>query len=233
MHIGILQTGHAPDGMAPEGRGYDALFERLLAGQGFTFTTWNVVDMQFPHGPDEAEGWLVTGSRHGAYEDHPFIPPLEDLIRAIRDSRKPLVGICFGHQIIAQALGGTVEKFGGGWSVGRTEYDWGGETTVLNAWHQDQVTRLPEGASVLASSTFCAHAALLYEGGIFTVQAHPEFGREATEFLIEHRGPGTVPDALLEKAREGLDRPVDNARLAQMIGRFLRSGKLGLAEDAA
>ena len=83
MLIGILQTGHAPDPIQPDYGDYSDMFERLLGGQGFTFRTWNVVDMDFPTSTDAADGWLITGSRHGAYEDHPFIPPLEDTIRAI------------------------------------------------------------------------------------------------------------------------------------------------------
>lgn len=89
----------------------------------------------------DADGWLITGSRHGAYEDHAFIPPLEGFIRDAYGAAVPMVSICFGHQIIAQALGGKVEKFNGGWSVGAQDYDFGDEKLTLNAWHQDQATR--------------------------------------------------------------------------------------------
>jgi GMP synthase (glutamine-hydrolysing) len=222
MLIGILQTGHAPDALRPTHGDYPAFFERLLAERGLTFRTWAVVDGEFPEGPHDAEGWLITGSRHGAYEDHPWIPPLEGLIRRIHAAGVPLVGICFGHQIVAQALGGTVEKFGGGWSVGRTEYDWKGERIALNAWHQDQVTRKPEGAEVVASSPFCANAALLYGDRIFTVQAHPEFGRHFTRDLIETRGRGLVPDPLLDAALATIEGPTDEARLADRIARFFK-----------
>ena len=227
MLIGILQTGHAPDALRPTHGDYPDLFERLLAGQGLTFRTWAVVDMDFPIGPEAADGWLITGSRHGAYEDHAFIPPLEDLIRGIRDSRRPLVGICFGHQIIAQALGGKVEKFPGGWSVGRTEYDWGGERVALNAWHQDQVTVRPEGARVCATSDFCENAALVYGDSIFTVQAHPEFHNGFVAEMIEKRGRGLVPDPLLDAAKARVDVPVDDRRLADDIGRFFRERSVG------
>jgi GMP synthase-like glutamine amidotransferase len=84
--------------------------------------------MDFPKDIHDCDGWLITGSRFGAYEDHPFIPPLEDFIRAAYAAHVPVVGICFGHQIIAQAMGGKVEKYAGGWSVGPTEYNFGDQT---------------------------------------------------------------------------------------------------------
>jgi GMP synthase-like glutamine amidotransferase len=219
MLIGILQTGHAPDALRPTHGDYSDFFQRLLKDRGLTFRTWSVVDGEFPSGPHVAEGWLITGSRHGAYEDHPWIPPLEALIRDIYAAGVPLVGICFGHQIIAQALGGKVEKYPSGWSVGRTEYNFGGETVALNSWHQDQVTVRPEGAEVVASSPFCANAALVYGDRAFTVQAHPEFGSDFLHDLIETRGRGLVPDHLLEAAQASLEQPVDDGKLADRIAR--------------
>ena len=226
MLIGILQTGHMADELRSDMGDYADLFERLLAGQDFSFRTWNVVDMDFPDGPADADGWLITGSKHGVYEDHPFIPPLEALIRDIRDAGRPLIGVCFGHQIIAQALGGTVEKFARGWSVGRRSYDWQGEEIALNAWHQDQVTRPPEDARILASNAFCDNAAMLIGDSVFTVQAHPEFSDDVVAGLAKHRGPGVVPDDLLFAATESLGHGNDNDRLAAMMGLFFRERRL-------
>ncbi|KAA9009883.1 type 1 glutamine amidotransferase [Histidinibacterium aquaticum] len=225
MHIGILQTGHAPEALQPEHGLYSDLFETLLAGRGFDFTTWNVVDMEFPESATAADGWLVTGSRHGAYEDLPFIPPLEDFLRKAYEAQIPIVGICFGHQILAQALGGRVEKFAGGWAVGRQVYDWGGEPVALNAWHQDQVVEKPQQAERIATHPFCENAALLYGDRAFTVQAHPEFAAPYIEGLITHRGD-KVPDDLLTKARHGLTEPVENARLADSISRFFTERRI-------
>ena len=224
MLIGILQTGHAPDALRPTHGDYPDLFQQLLKDRDLTFRTWSVVDGELPQGPGDAEGWLITGSRHGAYEDHPWIPPLESLIRDIHAAKVPLVGICFGHQIIAQALGGKVEKYPGGWSVGRTEYDFGGDRIALNAWHQDQVTQRPEGAKVVASSPFCENAALVYGDRIFTVQAHPEFSRPFLAEMIEKRGRGLVPDPLLDAAKASVGQPIDDVKLADRIARFFHEG---------
>lgn len=225
MKIGILQTGHSPDELRGVMGDYATLFERLLDGQGFAFETFSVVDGDFPDGPEVCEGWLITGSKHGAYEDHPWIPPLETLIRDVYALGLPLVGICFGHQIIAQALGGTVEKFKDGWAVGRQVYDWQGEQVALNAWHQDQVTEAPEDAEIIATNPFCENAALLYGDRVFTVQAHPEFDAKAIEGLIQYRG-SAVPDPLIEAARNDLDADVANPRLAAQIGRFFKERTL-------
>lgn len=222
MKIGILQTGHAPDMLLADFGDYDDLFKTLLAGHGLEFVTYNVVDMQFPDAITDCDGWLVTGSKHGAYEDHAFIPPLEDLIRAIYAAAIPMVGVCFGHQIIAQALGGKVEKFAGGWAVGRQTYDWNGQTIALNAWHQDQVVVRPADATVVASNAFCESAALVYGDRAFTVQAHPEFSADFLAGLAAHRGRGVVPDAQLDAARASLDAPIHNARLAEQIAGFFK-----------
>lgn len=225
MLIGILQCGHFPEDLQGESGDYDAMFERLLAGENFDYATYNVVDGDFPEGPEACDGWLITGSRHGAYEDHDWIPPLEDLIRAIRDAGRPLVGVCFGHQIIAQALGGKVVKFDGGWSVGAQTYQFEDGPVTLNAWHQDQVVALPDGAQVLASSEFCANAAVAYGDRIYTVQAHPEFTATEVDGLIRKRGPGVVPDALLTDAADNLNAPLGSSTIAKRFAATFRGEK--------
>jgi GMP synthase (glutamine-hydrolysing) len=219
MQIGILQTGESPDALRDQGD-YPDFFETLLAGRGLTFRRWAVLRNELPSDVHDCDGWLITGSRFGAYEDHAWIPPLEDFIRKAYAAHVPVVGICFGHQIIAQAMGGKVEKYQGGWSVGPTEYDFGDRTYTLNAWHQDQVTEKPEGAKVIASTDFCQNAALLYDDRMFTVQPHPEFRKEFVEGLIKYRGPGLVPDPILAEATARIDTPLDSPSMADRIAQF-------------
>lgn len=222
MLIGILQTGLAPEALAPELGDYPDMFARLLDGHGFGFRTFRVVDGEFPASVRDCDGWLITGSRHGVYEDHPWIPPLEQFIRDAFAARVPVVGICFGHQIVAQAMGGKVERFAQGWAVGATDYDFGGEKVVLNAWHRDQVTVPPAGAKVIASNDFCANAALLYDDRALTVQAHPEFRPEFIDGLMKTRGKGLVPDEVMAAAASRLADPLQDKTMAGRIAAFFK-----------
>lgn len=230
MRIGILKCGQSPEVLRGELGDYDTMFERLLAGRGFDFTSYHVETMQFPASVHDAQGWLLTGSRHGAYEDHAFIPPLQDFIRTAYGAHVPMVGICFGHQIIAQALGGRVVKHPGGWAIGRQDYDFGGETVTMNAWHQDQVVIRPEGAEVAASSAFCENAALVYDDRALTVQAHPEFGDAFIEGLIAHRAKDVVPEELQAQARARMGGPLHSAGIADRIEQFFKQPRSAMAQ---
>ncbi|MCE8007969.1 type 1 glutamine amidotransferase [Aestuariivita sp.] len=225
MKIGILQTGHAPKELLEPLGDYTDMFQKMLDGHGFGFETWDVVDMDFPDGPDAADGWLITGSKHGTYEDLPWIPKLEALIREIHAQRRPMVGVCFGHQIIAQALGGRVIKYPEGWSVGVTDYMLAGKPVALNAWHQDQVVERPAEARVAGSSGFCENAFLAYGDHIWTVQAHPEFGPAFIDGLIKGRGKGVVPDTQLAEAAANLNGPTQNAEMAAFMAEFFKKAR--------
>ncbi len=222
MRIGILQCGQSPAQLKRDLGDYPDMFVRLLAGRGFDFTTWHVEGMEFPGDIHDADGWLLTGSRHGAYEDHAFIPPLEEFIRQVHDAGVPMVGICFGHQVIAQALGGTVVKHPGGWAVGAQDYDFGGQPVTLNAWHQDQVVALPPGAQVAGRNAFCENAALIYGDRAFTVQAHPEFGDDFVQGLMDTRAKGVVPDDLLAGAAARMGQAQGASLLAERIEAFFK-----------
>ena len=226
MKIGILQAGHVPEDLVEQNGDYDQIFSKMLGGKGFDIKAWPVVDNVFPSGAYAADGWLITGSRFGVYEDHAWIAPLENLIRDIHARGTPMIGICFGHQIIAQALGGKVEKFAGGWAVGRTEYDMGDNTLTVNAWHQDQVIEPPQEARVLGGNAFCKNAVLAYGDNIWTMQPHPEFSSQYLDGLIRIRGRGLVPDALLERATETLNEPNSNDDIADFMVAFLNKARI-------
>ncbi|WP_417248541.1 type 1 glutamine amidotransferase [Celeribacter sp.] len=227
MRLGVLQCGYPPDLVRETHGDFAAMFTRLFAPHDVEIVTYNVVDMVFPEGITDCDAWLVSGSKHGAYEDHAFIPPLEEFIRDCHTEGRRMVGICFGHQIIAQALGGRVEKYAGGWSVGRRAYDFGTLGTLhLNAWHQDQVVALPQGAEVVASNPTCANAALLYGDTILTLQPHPEITNPVvSDYLRAFDGSPAYPPEVLDAARAQGGQPNDETTVGAMLAAFLRDGR--------
>lgn len=242
MHIGILETGRPPEDLktAPS---YAKMLEILLdqaAPGAFTYTTYAVVDGHFPSNPGVCEGWLITGSKHGVYEDLPWMAPLKGFLHKTVSQGVPVVGICFGHQILAAALGGRVELASQGWGVGLHRYQlspdiprpawmegFESDDLRLNAMHEDQVVELAPNTTVLASSAFCPHAVLAYGDKALSFQGHPEFTAEFEEDLLRLRQGEVVPEEVAGPALKtltGPDRDGDAAEVGRWMARFLLAG---------
>lgn len=225
MKIAVLETGVPPPPLADEFGSYPDMFARLL-GSGFEIETFDVQADQLPERGTHA-AYLVTGSPAGVYDPLPWIAPLQSFIRAAADAK--MVGVCFGHQVMAEALGGRVEKSHRGWGAGLHRYDlvhaqpWldGGGQIAIPASHQDQVVRQPPNTAVLAKSVFTPFAALAWtDRPAISFQFHPEFSPGYAKALIEKRYD-RVNDP--EAAIASLDAPNDNARVGGWIRRFLEA----------
>jgi GMP synthase-like glutamine amidotransferase len=227
MRIGILKADETPDALIDVHGRYEEFYIKLLAPYHFDFTVYPVLQGTFPSSIDEANGWLITGSRRSVWENEPWILRLKELVREVSGSRVPLVGICFGHQVIASALGGKVERSKEGWIVGPTAYRRASTGKIQNVlvWHQDQITVCPPGAEVLAWSSSCENAILQYGETMRTFQCHPEltpaFMKDLLPLYAEELHPARRPEILnaSEEALQGLEL---GEEIAAFFKRFSR-----------
>ena len=226
MHLVIIEAGRPPAGLRQAFGHYPSMFEALLTSPPANsiqtaFSTVPICEANttdaartmLVDGLIRADAALITGSPAGVYEEHPWMPPLFDAIRDLAHRRVPTIGICFGHQAIAQAMGGQVEKSSKGWGVGRHTYtlvkppSWIGKTGdrfSLSVSHQDQVITPPPNAHTFAANEHCAHAALNYESAPFmSFQGHPEFIDAFAAALYASRR-ALIGEALCDAALESL-----------------------------
>ena len=234
MHIGILQA----DRVDPEQRArfgdYPAMFAATLRGgmeQEATFEFFDVRRECYPRRIGDCDGYLITGSRASVYDEDAWIARLIRFVGELHLAGARTVGICFGHQLIAQALGGAVGRAPGGWGVG--VHAW--KVLRHEAWmrppmpeirllasHQDQVETLPSGARLLASSPFCPRAAFAVGDHMLALQGHPEFTKAYAEYLMHKRR--SVLGAAFQRGMRSLDQPTDSGVIAGWISGFLAGG---------
>lgn len=230
--VTIIETGVVPPSLRDAHGSYPDMFARALGGgpEDLSFCSVGAEACAYPDLAD-IEAVLITGSPAGVYDDLPWIAPLEAFVRRVHAARIPMVGVCFGHQLIAQALGGVVRKSDKGWGIGRHVYAVAPGTALLPATelaiacsHQDQVVRPPDDATVLLSSDFTPYAGLLFTNGTtLSVQAHPEFTPNYAAALCHLRST-QLPADKVDVAVASLDLHLDSGTLNRAIGRLL-SGK--------
>jgi GMP synthase-like glutamine amidotransferase len=227
MKLAILETGRPTPELAKRFGTYPDMFRRLL-GEGIDYATYDVTAGELPAEPGAHDAYLISGSPAGVYEPLPWIGEAQAFLRSARGKAK-LVGICFGHQLMAQAFGGHVEKSEKGWGVGLHTYPvvkrepWMDDASIISvpASHQDQVVLQPPRTDVVASSIFTPYAALAWrDQPAISFQFHPEFDPEYAKALIASRRE-RVPQA--DAAIASLDRPNDRNRVGEWIRNFLTS----------
>lgn len=247
MKIGILATGITPDEMLDDFGSYADMIIGLFSAVGcdYQFQTFDVRDGHFPASAQDCDGWVITGSKFNVYQQLDWMARLKMLIVEIYQAQKPMLGICFGHQIIAEAFGGRVDKYPGGWGVGLHSYHLIGEHPLfassakcftLSAMHQDQVLHKPDNAEVVAESAFCRYAALCYDNRILTLQAHPEFSLAYEYTLVQSRKGSVVPEASANQGLASLRGPLaatDSLAVARWLAAFLEQPRLQQPADKA
>jgi GMP synthase-like glutamine amidotransferase len=226
MKLAILETGRPPAELVERFGDYPSMFRRLL-GEEFDVETYDVAAGELPADGQAHDAYLITGSPAGVYDPLPWIAELSSFIRAAEDRK--MVGVCFGHQVMSEALGGRVEKSSKGWGVGLHRY----EIVHSEPWmdpaaeiavpvsHQDQVVTQPPNTRVIAQSNFTPYAALAWtDRPAISFQFHPEFAPNYAKALVDARRD-RLPDPAAAIA--SLDAPNDADRVAAWIRRFLKS----------
>ena len=198
MHICILHIGFDNDNLNNRHKTSPERFINLLK-PSLPEAKWTTVHCLEDKLPDDANGfdaYLITGGRYSVFEDLDWQHKLFDFIQQIYNKNIPLLGICYGHQAIAHALGGHVERFDNGWGVGVTTVNvidqpaWllpMAEKIYLLAMHQDQVTTIPTEAIRFLDSHFCHNSGFYIDDRVLAIQQHPEFTSELCRDLIVRR----------------------------------------------
>lgn len=228
MKLGILKTGGPPRALAEHGS-YPEMFRKLLGEERYDYAVFDAEQGELPAEPSACGAYLITGSACDAYAALPWIVELKRFLVAAK-GKAALVGICFGHQVMAEAFGGRVIMSPSGWGLGNHRYEvvqpqpWmdGATTVTLPASHQDQVVELPEGAEVVAGSAFSPLGMIVYtDQPALSLQLHPEFGPEFATPLAEMRRGRGPSDEEIDRALASLKQPNDRARVTGWINRFL------------
>lgn len=198
MKLCILDNDILEGQLAQDYTSFGSLFIRLFeqAGAQWRMDVFNTQHGEYPASFDDYDAVLLTGSRADSFSDEAWVVELRRRVTALLEARKRMVGVCFGHQLIALCMGAPVGRAPQGWGAGRMTYDWHRndlphctERTAISllASHQDQVHALPSGATLVASSDFCPVAAFTVDDAVFCIQPHPEFEESLSAYLINKR----------------------------------------------
>ena len=229
--LGLLLCDREREQLTARFYDFPELFRRAFAplAPGLDWRIYDVPAGELPARVEDCDGYLISGSRHSTYEGLPWIEPLCAFVRALAAASRPAVGLCFGHQLMARALGGEVRRAAQGWGLGVRDYETVGAASWMDpplarfsvpVCHQDQVLALPRGARRLASSAHCENFVVEFAPHLLGLQAHPEVEPEFLDALIELRRDSLPPD-LYDEARRSLGRPHDSHALKRWIAHFL------------
>ncbi len=233
LKLGILDCDQLHESLRAQYASYGHMMQTLFmqVAPSINFAVYKVIEGVYPEDIDECDGYIITGSKSSAYDNDEWIGELRNYIRTLSSQHKKMVGICFGHQLLAHVLGGITQKSDVGWGVGVKSSD----VLATPVWmqppltsfsllvsHQDQVVQLPSTATVIARGDYCPNAAFQMGDNILGFQGHPEFIRGYSRQLMEMRR-GIIPDAVIEKALASLLDETDHLVIAQWIVNFFSS----------
>lgn len=235
MKIGILNAINSLTSQVNwQGTPTEAYIRFVKSGGGATFSYvgYDVALGEFPETVDTCDGYVITGSPNGVYDADPWIADLMQFIRDCYAAEKKLVGICFGHQVLAHALGGRTEKSEKGWGLGLKPFDvvaqkpWMTEPAGrfdLYFVHQDQVQQLPAEAELLGGNGFCPNAMFVMGAQVLGVQGHPEFTKPIMEDILAGKVGNVAEDQVKTAVSSVQNGTPDNNTFAHWIVNFLQA----------
>lgn len=224
MKLCVFETGLPPEVLTPQFDRYPVMIRDWLspALPEAEFTYVSVVTGESLPDVDAFDGYLITGSRYGVYEDLPWMVPLKTFLQSCKTAAKPVFGICFGHQIMAEAYGGKVVKSDKGWQIGAKAYTHladGMTDQAAHAFHQDQIVEQPPHSRIVGDTAQCAMAALEYDFPALSVQYHPEFRKPYMDALMNLHIGGKIPESVRDSVET---HAVDNGPCAVWAAAFFR-----------
>lgn len=231
IRLAILKTDYVRTEWVPEFGEYPDMFEAVFrkCDPSISFQTFDTQLNEYPADLDAFDAYLITGSKSSVYDKEPWIEILMEFVRELNEQQKKLIGICFGHQLVAQALGGRVEKSPKGWGVGVHTHifneipEWhDGKTREFNILvsHQDQVIQNADGAKVLAGSDFCENAVCQLDNHVLTFQGHPEFVKDYSRKIIGFRKE-MIGEKVSRAGLESLSIAPDSLKVTKWIANFI------------
>ena len=231
MRVGLLVCDHVSPDLVEISGDNDLMFRRLLAGHPeVELVVYDAVNGEIPLSPTECDAWLITGSRHSVNDDYEWIRRLEEFIRKTAAGGVPLVGVCFGHQLLAKSLGGTVVKAERGWGVGVKTVQLaeglgfvpdGVDSFRLINSHQDQIEKLPEGGRIIGWNEHCPVSAITVGSSMLGIQGHPEMDLDFVRSLIELRRGTTIPPETADDGIASLATEPDTQLVVDLLVEFL------------
>ena len=231
MKIGLLKCDFVTSEFRDIDGGIPEMFTHLLGQTGLDaeMKIYRAWEGELPAATDECDAWLTSGARTSVFEEEDWIQNFQEFIVALHADKRKTVGICFGHQMIAQALGGEVRRSERGWGIGVQEV----AITTSEPWmqppltgvrmlftHQDQVEQLPPGARLLGGTAHCPHAMFALGDHMLAMQPHPEYSRRYLRALIESR-EAIIEPLTFQTGLASLEQPPHRKEPAAWLRHFL------------
>ncbi len=241
LNVGLLLCDDVEEADREQYGSYAGMFQNTLdpGSKNIRLTEIRCFEGEVLPRPGKFDGYVISGSRYSVYEDLPWIKSLQRFIVDCWNENVRVVGICFGHQLVAHALGGRAEKAESGWGFGiqtirvTDRKSWmndsdapsealDGDLYNLIVVHQDQVVDVPPEFETIAENEFCPNSMIVADNKMLGIQGHPEFNKEFCAFRAEFRKELIGQEVYQRTIRSLEQHNTDSAKIMKWVGNFLQ-----------